>query len=187
MRRRSRQLKVAGAFHTPLMEPASRRLRKALSSTRFLLPEVPVVANVDARAHRGAGEWRTLLARQLCNPVRWRQSMQTLGVARDDLRGRGGTGRGPGFVGQTWPSGCDDPGGLRPRTTSTARPGAGRLGPRPAGHLVAPGRAPVQLRARRCGTGGGSLRPRSGARGAAPRQAGDARSASRGEFAGVGA
>jgi [acyl-carrier-protein] S-malonyltransferase len=73
------ELKVAGAFHTPLMEPASRRLRKALSSTRFLLPEVPVVANIDARAHRGAGEWRTLLARQLCNPVRWRQSMQTLG------------------------------------------------------------------------------------------------------------
>jgi [acyl-carrier-protein] S-malonyltransferase len=73
------QLSVAGAFHTPLMEPASRRLRKALSSTRFLLPEVPVVANIDARAHRGAGEWRTLLARQLCNPVRWHQSLQTLG------------------------------------------------------------------------------------------------------------
>jgi [acyl-carrier-protein] S-malonyltransferase len=73
------QLNVAGAFHTPLMEPASRRLRKALSSTRFLLPEVPVVANLDARAHRGAGEWRSLLAGQLTSPVRWRQSMQTLG------------------------------------------------------------------------------------------------------------
>ncbi len=72
-------LNVAGAFHTPLMEPASRRLRKALSSTRFLLPEVPVVANLDARAHRGAGEWRSLLSGQLTNPVRWRQCMQTLG------------------------------------------------------------------------------------------------------------
>ncbi|MFZ0666580.1 MAG: ACP S-malonyltransferase, partial [Acidimicrobiales bacterium] len=72
-------LNVAGAFHTPLMAPAAARLRKALSSTRFLLPEVPVVANVDARAHRGAGEWRSLLAGQLCSPVRWRQSLQTLG------------------------------------------------------------------------------------------------------------
>ncbi len=72
-------LKVAGAFHTPLMAPAASRLRKALSATRFLLPEVPVVANLDARAHRGAGEWRSLLAGQLCSPVRWRQSLQTLG------------------------------------------------------------------------------------------------------------
>ena len=72
-------LNVAGAFHTPLMAPAASRLRKALSSTRFLLPEVPVVANLDARAHRGAGEWRSLLAGQLCSPVRWRQSLQTLG------------------------------------------------------------------------------------------------------------
>jgi [acyl-carrier-protein] S-malonyltransferase len=72
-------LNVAGAFHTPLMAPAAARLRKALSSTRFLLPEVPVVANIDARAHRGAGEWRSLLAGQLCSPVRWRQSLQTLG------------------------------------------------------------------------------------------------------------
>ena len=77
--RRVTSLNVAGAFHTPLMAPAAARLRKALSSTRFLLPEVPVVANVDARAHRGAGEWRSLLANQLCSPVRWRQSIQTLG------------------------------------------------------------------------------------------------------------
>jgi [acyl-carrier-protein] S-malonyltransferase len=77
--KRVTQLKVAGAFHTPLMAPAAARLRKALSSTRFLLPEVPVVANIDARAHRGAGEWRTLLAGQLLSPVRWRQSLQTLG------------------------------------------------------------------------------------------------------------
>lgn len=76
--KRISQLKVAGAFHTPLMEPAANRLRKALSATRFLLPEIPVVANVDARAHRGAGEWRSLLARQLCSAVRWRQTLQTL-------------------------------------------------------------------------------------------------------------
>jgi [acyl-carrier-protein] S-malonyltransferase len=76
--RKVTRLNVAGAFHTPLMAQAANRLRKALSATRFLLPEVPVVANLDARAHRGAGEWRSLLAGQLCSPVRWRQSLQTL-------------------------------------------------------------------------------------------------------------
>src|ERR1700722_1090623 len=77
--RKVTRLNVAGAFHTPLMAAATNRLRKALSSTRFLLPEVPVVANLDARAHRGAGEWRSLLAGQLCSAVRWRQSLSTLG------------------------------------------------------------------------------------------------------------
>jgi [acyl-carrier-protein] S-malonyltransferase len=69
---------VAGAFHTALMTPARARLRKALSDTRFAPPEVPVVANVDARAHTGADEWPQLLSAQLCSPVRWRQSLETL-------------------------------------------------------------------------------------------------------------
>lgn len=69
---------VAGAFHTSLMAPARDRLRKALGATRFLQPDVPVVANVDARAHAVASEWPRLLSAQLCSPVRWRQTLQTL-------------------------------------------------------------------------------------------------------------
>jgi len=69
---------VAGAFHTALMSPARSWLRKALSDTVFSAPEIPVVANVDARAHPGADEWRGLLSAQLCSPVRWRQSLVTL-------------------------------------------------------------------------------------------------------------
>ncbi len=69
---------VAGAFHTALMAPARVRLRKALSDTPFAPPEVPVVANVDARPHTGADEWPQLLSAQLCSPVRWRQSLETL-------------------------------------------------------------------------------------------------------------
>lgn len=68
---------VAGAFHTAFMEPARARLRKALGDTTFSAPEVPVVANVDARVHGDAGAWPGLLSAQLCSPVRWRQ---TLGV-----------------------------------------------------------------------------------------------------------
>jgi [acyl-carrier-protein] S-malonyltransferase len=66
---------VGGAFHTPFMAPARNRLRKALREATFREPEVPVVANVDALAHRTAEEWQSLLSAQLCSPVRWRQSI----------------------------------------------------------------------------------------------------------------
>jgi len=69
---------VAGAFHTMLMAPARSWLRKSLASTAFSVPEIPVVANVDARAHRAAEDWPGLLSAQLCSPVRWRQSLETL-------------------------------------------------------------------------------------------------------------
>ncbi len=73
-------LPVEGAFHTPLMASARPRLRKALAATTFFDPDVPVVANVDARAHSRAAEWPGLLSAQLCSPVRWRQSLETLGA-----------------------------------------------------------------------------------------------------------
>ena len=43
----------------------------------FLAPEVPVVANVDARVHDDPAEWPGLLSAQLCSPVRWRQTLET--------------------------------------------------------------------------------------------------------------
>ncbi|MGH9131841.1 MAG: ACP S-malonyltransferase [Acidimicrobiales bacterium] len=70
---------VGGAFHTPLMAPARARLRKALAHATFSDPEVPVTANVDARAHTLASEWPGLLSAQLCGPVRWHQTL--LGLA----------------------------------------------------------------------------------------------------------
>lgn len=69
---------VAGAFHTALMAPARAWLRKALSDTAFTASEIPVVANVDGRAHSAAEDWPGLLSAQLCSPVRWRQSLETL-------------------------------------------------------------------------------------------------------------
>jgi [acyl-carrier-protein] S-malonyltransferase len=75
---------VSGAFHTPMMLPARARLRQRLDAVRFHAPEVPVVANVDARVHIDAGEWPGLLSAQLCSPVRWRHSLEV-------LSGRGST------------------------------------------------------------------------------------------------
>lgn len=75
---------VSGAFHTPMMLPARARLRIALSTVQFHSPEVPVVANVDARVHTDPSEWPGLLSAQLCSPVRWCHTLETLG-------GRGAT------------------------------------------------------------------------------------------------
>ncbi len=75
---------VSGAFHTQLMLPARARLRQTLDEVSFHSPEVPVVANVDARVHTDAAEWPGLLSAQLCSPVRWRQSLEA-------LSGRGAT------------------------------------------------------------------------------------------------
>jgi len=69
---------VSGAFHTPYMAAARDRLAKAIAGIEFRAPDVPVVANVDAQAHAGAGDWTELLGAQLCSPVRWRQSLYTL-------------------------------------------------------------------------------------------------------------
>jgi [acyl-carrier-protein] S-malonyltransferase len=75
---------VSGAFHTQLMLPARARLRRTLENVEFHSPEVPVMANVDARVHTDPAEWPGLLSAQLCSPVRWRQSLEALG-------GRGAT------------------------------------------------------------------------------------------------
>ena len=72
-------LEVAGAFHTPLMAPARERLAGAIDGIEIRIPEGTVVANVDATAHDAPETWRALMTAQLCSPVRWSQTLLTLG------------------------------------------------------------------------------------------------------------
>jgi [acyl-carrier-protein] S-malonyltransferase len=69
------RLEVAGAFHTPLMQPAVERLTAALAQAEFHPPRIPVVSNVDARPHTDAAEIRGLLARQVVGVVEWHDSV----------------------------------------------------------------------------------------------------------------
>src|SRR3954451_22819939 len=71
-------LPVGGAFHTEFMASARNRLRKAIGEATFNDPEVPVIANVDARAYTHATDWPSLLSEQLTSPVRWRHSLMQL-------------------------------------------------------------------------------------------------------------
>jgi [acyl-carrier-protein] S-malonyltransferase len=71
-------LAVAGAFHTPIMEPARKRLEAAVAETPITRPRIPVVSNVDALPHDDPDEIRQLLVRQVVAPVRWEDSLRWL-------------------------------------------------------------------------------------------------------------
>lgn len=70
-------LKVSGAFHSPLMEPAVAGLRAALARAAFRDPRIPVIANATAEPVRTAADAVRLLAAQLTAPVRWADCMRT--------------------------------------------------------------------------------------------------------------
>jgi [acyl-carrier-protein] S-malonyltransferase len=71
-------LKVAGAFHSPLMKPAADGLAEVLAATPFENPRVPVIANVNCEPHQSADTIRAWLTDQLTQPVRWQASMERL-------------------------------------------------------------------------------------------------------------
>ena len=71
-------LAVAGAFHTPIMQPAVARLEAALAGVPLKKPRIPVISNVDAAAHDDPEEIRRLLAKQVVSPVRWEDSLRAL-------------------------------------------------------------------------------------------------------------
>jgi [acyl-carrier-protein] S-malonyltransferase len=64
-------LDVSGPFHSPLMEPASKRLEVALEAVTIGGLAVPLVNNVSARLVRSADEVREGLVQQLTSAVRW--------------------------------------------------------------------------------------------------------------------
>lgn len=71
-------LSVAGAFHSPLMEPARERLAREIEATHFTAPRLGVLANVDAAEHRDPAQLKKNLVQQLTAPVRWAAGMQKL-------------------------------------------------------------------------------------------------------------
>lgn len=70
------RLAVAGAFHTPLMQPAVEKLRQAMQSVSLQPGAVPVWANVTARPYTHLDEIKPTLARQVVEPVRWEETMR---------------------------------------------------------------------------------------------------------------
>jgi [acyl-carrier-protein] S-malonyltransferase len=79
-------LKVSGAFHSPLMEPAVPGLLEALAGVAFDDPAFPIVANATAEPVTTADEATRLLREQLTAPVRWVDSMRMADTLATDVR-----------------------------------------------------------------------------------------------------
>ncbi len=74
--KRALKLKVGGAFHSPLMEPARAELAQAINSTVFSIPVCPVYQNVTTVAESNPETIKENLVAQLTAPVKWTQSVQ---------------------------------------------------------------------------------------------------------------
>jgi [acyl-carrier-protein] S-malonyltransferase len=74
--KRALPLKVGGAFHSPLMQPAKDELQAAIEKTEFKAPKCPVYQNVDALPHTDPAEIKQNLIAQLTSSVRWTQIVQ---------------------------------------------------------------------------------------------------------------
>lgn len=76
--RRVIPLDVAGAFHSPLMEPARSTFADILSATEFRDASIPVIQNTSAVPSTDAEVIRANLAAQITAPVRWTETMHAL-------------------------------------------------------------------------------------------------------------
>lgn len=76
--KRALPLKVGGAFHSPLMEPAREELAKAIEETPFATPRCPIYQNVTASAITSPEEIKRNLIAQLTAPVRWTECVQAM-------------------------------------------------------------------------------------------------------------
>ena len=76
--KRALPLRVGGAFHSPLMQPAKEELQAAIEKTEIKTPKCPVYQNVDATAHVDPAEIKANLIAQLTSPVRWTKTVQNM-------------------------------------------------------------------------------------------------------------
>jgi [acyl-carrier-protein] S-malonyltransferase len=76
--KRALKLKVGGAFHSPLMDPAKKELEEAIKTTRFSKGICPVYQNVTGQPVNDPEIIKNNLIKQLVSPVRWTQTMQNM-------------------------------------------------------------------------------------------------------------
>ena len=76
--KRAIPLKVGGAFHSPLMNPAKIELAAAINSTNFSVPVCPVYQNVNASQSSDPSVIKENLISQLTSPVRWAHTVKNM-------------------------------------------------------------------------------------------------------------
>ena len=99
--RRLVPLRVSGAFHTPLMQPAAEALHERFKTQRFGAMRFPVIFNClgDVRGEQSVAQ---LLEQQVVSPVRMEDTIRRLAALGVDTAVEIGPGRAlSGFVGRT--------------------------------------------------------------------------------------
>ncbi|MEJ5301954.1 MAG: ACP S-malonyltransferase [Bacteroidales bacterium] len=76
--KRALPLKVGGAFHSPLMEPARVELAEAIAATEFNEGICPIYQNVTGQPVKDPEIIKANLIKQLTAPVRWTQTMENM-------------------------------------------------------------------------------------------------------------
>ena len=83
--KRAIPLPVAGAYHSPLMQPAQAGLAEALTKVGLQSSRVPVFSNVTGQAHGGADTIAATMVDQVTSSVRWEACIRAMiadGVTR---------------------------------------------------------------------------------------------------------
>jgi [acyl-carrier-protein] S-malonyltransferase len=71
-------LAVSGAFHSPVMRPASGGLAEAIATTTVHDPAIPVIGNITAALLTRADDIREEMAQQIASPVQWIRTINYL-------------------------------------------------------------------------------------------------------------
>ena len=68
-------LKVSGAWHSELIRGAQDEFKDFIEPIPFNTPQKPTIFNVTADFEKEPDEIKSIMARQLCSPVKWYDSM----------------------------------------------------------------------------------------------------------------
>lgn len=75
----AKTIPVSVPCHCGLLEEASIKFAETLEITKFNIPKIPVISNVDLSIYQSEEQIRTLLSQQLYSPVRW---VETIGMIK---------------------------------------------------------------------------------------------------------
>ncbi|WP_185862220.1 ACP S-malonyltransferase [Blattabacterium cuenoti] len=71
-------LPVHGAFHSPIMEPAQKKLKKFIQKFFFKDSKCPIYQNVTAQSFTKSNDIKKNIVEQLTSPVKWKQSIKNM-------------------------------------------------------------------------------------------------------------
>ncbi|KGF88374.1 ACP S-malonyltransferase [Prochlorococcus marinus] len=77
------KLNVSGAFHSPFMKEPSVKFSEYLKLIEFNNPSFPVISNYNPTVCSDPNELKTRLENQMCNGVRWRETMDLMAKDSD--------------------------------------------------------------------------------------------------------